>query len=1574
MAQILRTAPQYNRFAKVWPWGEWPERDSPDIGVDIVAERQDGGLAAIQCKDTDHIDKGAIDSFLADSQRRPGGRPYVERIIFTTATSWSTHAETALTDLDPPVQRVGRFDLDTLAIDWDAFLADERAALRRLPPRETRTHQAAAVADVQEGFASHDRGKLIMACGTGKTLTAQRVAEEAAGAGGRVLFAAPSISLVAQALREWQRDAQIPIRAFAVCSDPKVTRAFDGDSAHTYDLPLPATTDPALLTAWAAEEAPARLTVVFSTYQSMPVIRDAQRTGLPAFDLVVCDEAHRTTGYDLPEREVSHFRLVHDGDAIRARKRLYMTATPRLYGEASKRKASAHGVYLASMDDETTYGPEFHRLNFADAVDQRLLSDYRVVILTVREEAVAPELQHALTDMTLSDLAKVQGCLNGLAKLGPVSMEFADDPAPMRRAVAFSNRIEDSKHFVGHVAELQDRDPGGLATRNLKVDVRHVDGKSGVVDRASALAWLGEEMTLAQQCHVLSNARCLTEGIDVPALDAVLFLEPRKSQIDVVQAVGRVMRRAEGKDWGYIILPVVVPAAADPAAALDQNEPYRHVWQVLQALRSHDERFDAWVNRLDLTGKNDGRVRVLDGNGLGQAQRDGKQEKTEPPAKEDGTDEALQTALDLRWEGLREAILGRIVQRCGDRQYWRQWAESVAQIAGTHRSRLDTLIGGADPAVAEQFDAFVTALQDNLNAAVTRDDAVDMLSQHIITKPVFKALFGDEAFAARNPVSQVMDAMLDALSGALEAETAELEAFYASVRRRVEEIDTPEAHQHVAMELYEAFFAKAFPSTAERLGIVYTPPEIVQFILRSVAVLLREHFDAALGDPGVHVLDPFTGTGTFIAQLLHSGLIDGEVLARKYRGELHANEILLLAYYIAAVNIESAYRQALAAAGTLPEPYEPFGGIVLTDTFQSSEAGDRRDTAMFPRNNARIERQLALDIRVIIGNPPWSARQDSHEDDNANQRYPTLDAMIADTYIARSDSKGLKTPLYDSYVRAIRWASDRVQGGDGGIIGFVTNSGFLDGKSFDGFRKTVASEFHAIYVYNLRGNQRTSGQVSQREGGKVFGSGSRAGVAILLLVKRPEAVTEPATIHYHDIGDSLSRDEKLARVGEAALDTVPWQTITPNTQGDWINQRSPAYLALRPVAQIQSEPPVPGALAPLFGLSSRGLNTSRDRWVFNASSAKLRELVEKQVAFYNAQVEAFKRGAAAPVRNSRHFKWDGSAEQRARKGRAAEVVPSRPAVYRPFFRQHFHMDRVLNNSVYLLPRIFPTPETRTPCILVEQGLRVPGRAPAVIALDTVPEGAMASVSGQRCQVLPRYVYNSDSAPSQPPRASASLLAPEPHRRDNITPAALADYRTRYGEGVTPDQIFAYVYGVLHSPEYRERYAADLSKLLPRIPEVTTAEVFHAFASAGQRLLDLHIGYEAAALYSLEEQVLPAAPAGPERYRVTEKGMRWGGTKRDPDRSRIVVNDWITLAGIPPEAHDYVVGPRSALDWLIWNYYIRTDKRSGIVNDVNDWGLERGEPRYIVDLVKRIVTVSVETVAIVEALPELQEPC
>ncbi|MDR1265747.1 MAG: DEAD/DEAH box helicase family protein [Propionibacteriaceae bacterium] len=1281
-------APWAARFSEVFMWADWPGRDGrPDRGIDLVAvDRETGAPVAIQCKfySRDHyLAKPDIDSFLAES----GKHPFTGRLIVSTTDRWNTAAEQAIQDQQIPVQRIGLADLIDSSIDWSQFSFSDPDKLQTKARKTLRPHQDKALAAVRGGFDDHDRGKLIMACGTGKTLTSLRIAEDLVGAGGSVLFLVPSIALLSQSLRQWSIEATVPLRAFAVCSDAKVGKdqGGEGEDISVVDLEIPATTEPARLIAQVTGRAGAgegRMTVVFSTYQSIDVIHQAQQQGLGRFDLIVCDEAHRTTGATLAGADESAFVRVHDNGYIGAAKRLYMTATPRIYDDASKAKAGEADALIASMDDETLYGPQFHRLDFGQAVGLGLLSDYRVLILTVPENAVSRVMQSAFavnSELNLPDAAKIIGCWNGLGKRGRPDQDFPTDPAPMRRAVAFCHNIKTSKVFerefadvAGHYAGLIEEAvstvaaDGSLQTEDLdllETEVHHVDGTMNILQRNAALDWLRSEPP-AGRCRILTNARCLAEGVDVPALDAVIFLNPRKSEVDVVQAVGRVMRQAPGKKYGYIILPIGVPAGESPDIALRNNERYSVIWKVLQALRAHDSRFNAMINQLELNQAPPDQIRVI---GVDVPDHDG----TRPDLTAAVDAQAM---LPLDWAEWRDAIFAKIVDKVGSRRYWEDWAKDVAGIVTAHTARLTDLQATGDWRVRAAFDTFLTALRANLNPSIDAAQAIDMLSQHMITKPVFDALFEDYSFSTHNPVAQVMQGMLEALEGSnLGAETSGLDRFYDSVRVRVQGIDNAAGKQRVLMELYEKFFRLAFKKTSESLGIVYTPVEIVDFILRSVDDLLRQHFGQGISDEGVHILDPFTGTGTFVVRLLESGLIRSEDLARKYANELHANEILLLAYYIAAANIEVTYH---SLAGQADGQYTSFEGIVLADTFQMTEADDTLDNAVFTTNNDRASAQLKLPIRVIVGNPPYSVGQTSGNDDNANLKYITLDSRIEATYAARSSATN-KNSLYDSYIRAIRWASDRI--GDRGVIAFVSNGGYIDGNTADGLRQTLVVEFDAIYVYNLRGNARTAGESRKKEGGGVFASGSRTNIAILILVKKSGAAG--AILRYHDVGDYLSREQKLAIVAESDIGSIPWEAITPNATGDWIDQRDDAFTGYTPVGAAEG--------ASLFGRFGRGLETGRDAWVYNYSSTRLEDATRIMTDAYKASVEA---GVADA--DPRRVSWTRSLRQAFERGRPVAFDQSRITVgsYRPFTRQQVYFDpsRMLNHEPGKMPLFFPT--------------------------------------------------------------------------------------------------------------------------------------------------------------------------------------------------------------------------------------------------------------------------------------------
>ncbi|MDH1274159.1 type ISP restriction/modification enzyme [Stenotrophomonas sp. GD03937] len=1567
----LTTDPLYvSRYSDVWLWTDWPDRGGKaDTGIDLVAkERDTGAMVAIQCKfyaPSYTLQKGDIDSFFTAS----GKAPFASRLIVSTTDKWSKHAEDALDAQQIPCARLRVQDLEDSAVDWSKFsLAKPDQVVLRTKKKPFK-HQQAALKAVAQGFKDHERGKLIMACGTGKTYTSLKVVEQETPSDGLVLFLVPSISLLSQTLKEWTAQATDEIRAFAVCSDTKVGKHSEDIAVH--DLAFPATTDAKRLgQAIAARlKGDKRRTVIFSTYQSIDVISQAQKKhGLGEFDLIVCDEAHRTTGVTLADDEESAFVRVHDPKFLVAKHRLYMTATPRIYADESKSKAEEGGAEIASMDDETKFGPEFHRLGFGEAVSQGLLADYKVMVLAVDEKSVSKTFQSQLADenheLNLDDAVKIVGCWNGLSKrLATTDGDntAALDPHPMKRAVAFARDIKASKHLANLFPQVVDQYIDGHDDEALlRCEVEHVDGTYNVLLRNQKLDWLKEETGDAGNlCRILSNARCLSEGVDVPALDAVLFLNPRDSVVDVVQSVGRVMRRAEGKKYGYIILPIGVPADLTPEEALKDNKRYKVVWQVLQALRAHDDRFNALVNKIELNKTKDDQLQII---GVGGGPGEGGEGK-------DGKGQAGQQIgfAFPHLEEWRNAIYAKIVQKVGDRKYLEQWAKDVALIAERHTARIQALLTDPDSKASKAFDKFLKGLHQNINPSISKDDAIEMLSQHLITKPVFESLFEGYKFAENNPVSVSMDKILRVLDGqALEKETESLSKFYASVRQRVEGVDNAEGKQKIIVELYEKFFKSAFPKMVDRLGIVYTPVPAVDFIIRSADEVLRAEFGQGLADEGVHILDPFTGTGTFMVRLLQSGLIPPEAAKRKFQGELHANEIVLLAYYIAAINIEEAYH------GLTGGDYTPFDGIVLTDTFQMTEKADGSlDEEMFPQNNKRAKHQATKDIRVIIGNPPYSAQQDSENSNTKNLDYPALDKRIGETYAARSNAKLLKN-LYDSYVRAIRWSSDRIK--DRGIVCFISNGSFIEANNLDGLRKALAAEFSSVHVFNLRGNQRTSGEQSRKEGGKFFDSGSRNTVAITLLVRNPE---RPSTgvIHYHEVADYLTRNEKLDLVRDAgSMAGLSWRTITPNEQGDWTSVRDPAFAKFMPLG-VKDDP----TAIKLFNAYSLGVVSSRDSWVYNFSSKRLASNMERMISFYNEQREVYARALKKAAKDSVDGKapevesvvsndatkisWSRALKADVKRQKPFTFDASSVVVcqYRPFTKQAMYFNRRFNEMVYQQHKLFPTDAFKNVAISATgSGANKPFSA---LIADRVIDYEMIS----KGQCFPLYYYEeSEQADLYNTDAPPGWV-----RRDAITDDALAAFQKAYGDKkIGKEDLFYYVYGILHSPEYKQRFEADLKKMIPRVP---FAGDFWAFSRAGRDLAQWHLNYETVEPYPLGQA--GELPLGDDAQTKVVK-MAWVKNRVDgklvEDKTSLKFNAKTVLTGIPAEAHEYVVNGKPAIEWLIERYQVSTDKSSNITNDPNDWAAEHGDPAYIINLVKRIVRVSVETMKIVKGLPALNE--
>ncbi|MFT5117863.1 MAG: putative helicase, partial [Kiritimatiellia bacterium] len=1213
-------------YSDVWMFNDWANQhpefniSAKDTGIDLVAlTRGSNEYHAIQCKcyaEDYRLQKKDIDSFFTAS----GQKPFAHRVIVTTTNHWSDNAEAALFNQQPAVTKIDLHDLENSQINWEHYSPEQNQPNQEpvlRPKYEPRDHQKTAINAVKAGLANADRGKLIMACGTGKTFTSLKIAEQMAGKGKRVLFLVPSLSLLSQTLTEWTHQSKTPLHSFAVCSDSDVgkKRKKDDDVVQTFahELRYPATTKADKLAAEVSKRHDnAHMSVVYSTYHSIEVISKAQHQhGLADFDLIICDEAHRTTGSKFTDESESNFVKVHDADFLKTRKRLYMTATPRIFGDSAKIKEEQGEVALFSMDDEQHYGKILHTINFSEAVSRGLLCDYKVIVLTVDAKHISSRLQSLLADennsLKVDDAAKIIGCWKALNKQG-VQNDVGADTSPMQRAVAFCQVIEpsgakakthkvSSKQISGMFQEVveayqaQETEAEKASHVGLICQASHVDGSMNASAKEQKINWLKAD-TPENTCRILSNVRCLSEGVDVPALDAVLFLTPRNSQVDVVQSVGRVMRKTAGKERGYVILPVVIPTDVEPHIALNDNKTYKVVWEVLQALRSHDDRFDATINKLDLIGKDNSKMEVIAitddvqkrDNSSNKAKNKGSNAKGQYAIGEAEASYQVQEQASLQFEvgEIERALYAKIVKKCGKPNYWETWANDIAKIASTHITRIRTIVSNPDNTKeVAAFTGFADELRDDLNDSITDEEVIEMLAQHLITKPVFDALFEDYSFANNNPVSQAMQQVLDILQEhRLDKEADTLEKFYDSVKMRADGINNAEGKQKIVVELYDKFFRNAFPRMTERLGIVYTPVEVVDFIIHSVNDLLQQEFGQTLGSEGVHILDPFTGTGTFITRLLQSGLISKDQLAHKYKNEIHCNEIVLLAYYIAAINIESVYHAIINDGVEVGEhAYEPFEGICLTDTFQLYEKDDLISDRLAD-NSDRRNRQKALDIRVIMGNPPYSAGQTNANDNNANVGYTGLDNRIRDTYALHSTATNVNG-LYDSYIRAFRWASDRLCKNSSnhnidfeksecaqkcqcnGVIGFVTNASFLEVNTADGLRKCLSEEFSSIYVFHLRGNQRTSGELSRKEGGKIFGSGSRAPIAVTLLIKNANA-DETGQIYWHDIGDYLSQQEKLDVVDDfGSLKTISdlqlWNLIKPDEHNDWIGQRDESF-------------------------------------------------------------------------------------------------------------------------------------------------------------------------------------------------------------------------------------------------------------------------------------------------------------------------------------------------------------------------------------------------------------------------------
>ncbi len=1332
------------RFKHVWRWMEWPDREAlgygADVGIDLVAKQTPeagGGLCAIQTKAhiEGRISKAEVDSFISASS----GSAFSARLLVLTSPM-TAQARTMVEQASPRCEVLHRSDLESWPINWDECL-DDPTELRFTPqPRHTpKPFQVEAIATVLDGLAAGDRGRLVLPCGTGKSVVSLWIAEQQAGVGGRVLYLVPSIALMNQTMREWarQRNPDIAHRYIGVCSDTRAGHA--AEDAPLAELAMPVTTDPQRIAAQLAMSDSDAMTVVFCTYQSLSLIADAQAgdgtdTQVPPFDLVLCDEAHRTTGIEdtktpkkgkADSRTITPYSFIHNPERVRAHKRLYMTATPRVYTEAARRRADEHerDFDVFSMDDPNIYGPELYRMSFGDAVEGGHLTDYKVLVIAVAENPVLDAYDSIVIDddrpFSIHEAVRFAGCWDGLADPTTTTAEgrvtgAVNPQDAAQRVIAFTNRIRNSQLVERYwnpvveavAAAVHGRTAAGDRAELLGCDVRHVDGSKNALERADTIAWL-RQGDPDGACRIVTNARCLTEGIDVPALDAVIFLEPKQSQIDVIQAVGRVMRRAEHKDVGYVILPVVVPSGA---SLLDDQvlsgSDFKAVWKVLKALRSHDERLDVAINTADLTGRLP--ISILPS---GVCRTCGRAD-AECECEQDGGDiDGKVTQQRLPFE---HAIASRLVAACGDRQYWDRWGREVARITGTITEHVRTAVG-ANPDLAAKFERFGDQMEATIGGSLPSGDLAVLVAQHVVTMPVFDALFAGSGFADRNPISAALNELLDEFKAAdirLRDETVALDRFYDSVRNRLSGAADSDARLKIMLEVYESFFKEAMPAEITRLGIVYTPVELVDFMLRSVDAVLRQEFGRGLTSKDVHILDPFTGTGTFINRLLTQKNSDGEPLIadedleRKFVNthnplvpggsvqEIHANEIVLLAYYLAAIKIEEGYRDRTGN-------YEPFSGIVLTDTF-SHDPASLPGTGTIGYNSARARQQNELPIQVIIGNPPWSAGQKSSGDDSPRPSYPEIEQRVRDTYGSwhrRVTGRGAGPSSGNLYVEAFRWACDRLDAQDddkqrGGIVAFVHPNSLSNAPSLAGMRAALREEFTDVYVVNLLGDAMKSGDEYRREGDKVFGQGSRNGVQLTVLVRNPEKnLAESASLHYIAVPEYSRRDAKLAWLAELAdVTSGHFDEVPVNDAHDWVNLTDDSFAALLPVCEVG---PRASRGNTIIDDHARGLATSCDAYVYAFSRDALIAKVTRLVGAYEQARQDVEQGLSpedATINDDLSMiKWTHTLKNSIKKGLTIEFDESRirEVLYRPFTKIWLYEDHRILSQARATSDLFP---------------------------------------------------------------------------------------------------------------------------------------------------------------------------------------------------------------------------------------------------------------------------------------------
>ena len=1744
--QWLMTEPTYkDNYLKVLTYSAWVDEfggqfgftNHNDIGIDLVAQNADNTntFTAIQCKfysEDNTITKEEMNSFFTASENTC----FTTRILVSSNQKLSENFKETCKTSSKDIIWIKYSDLENSTVDWEYFL--HKNSMRQFKKRELFDFQKNAVSEVVSKFQNDNitRGKLIMACGTGKTFTSLKIAEQLAP-NGIVLFLVPSLALLSQTLRDWKQQNE-NILAFAVCSDESIginknkdTNGENENFMDISDLAYPATTNAKNLAEQyykyfkkntlnlvendlsnenSQQNSNPKMTVIFATYQSSVIIGEAQQKyGFPDIDLMICDEAHRTaTGKFKSDKNngETNFSYVHKDKNIKADKRLYMTATPKIYGKNAKKQQNEGDVVLYSMDDEKIYGQTLYTINFDEAIQLGRLVDFKVIILTLPEREILDLRESYLKkiyeknqnisfdfDIHLDYFGKIVGCYKALQKYG-LENDLKDDFQAMKRAIGFAQVIDyeheknnvssnisnenfkskkskktklASKFFADYfssiveayktneIVKLQAENKffHEISLKNFGLDLdcetKHIDGSMSAVEKNQILDWLRAEPA-ENHCKILFNVRCLSEGIDVPSLDAVIFLSPRKSEVEIVQTVGRVMRvdKEKKKKRGYVIIPILLPEQAVAKDFLDNSEEFGTVWKILCAMRSIDPNFSlsADIEKGNLDSR---RIEVIstvseikkysnNADSLKNSNQNSNQNsndenyaldevsqknKAEQLKKEQQQIQEQLQFMYLDNHALTRLIKARIVKRVGNRRTWEDWAEEVGGLCDKQIANIKRIINNNSDVKKQIFDKFVQEINNTLNGNLSDDGVCELLAQHLVMQPIMEELFTVRKnvskdltnaktaelfdsnnsknnsqnnsqnnsknnsqnlvenviynYAEQNPIAKAMNNIFYQLDAdSLQTLKNNLSRFRGDLHRKIQytkhndyNVISAAQKQNIIRQLFDKFFKIAFPKQQEKLGIVYTPLEIVDFINHSVNDLLQQEFNQQISDQNVHILDPFTGTGSFLTRLMQNDIIiPKDKLEYKFKNDLHANEIMPLSYYVAGINFETVFHEILPDA-----TYEPNQILTWTDTFandkfilqqqqQQSKQITLFDNVDLQENNLHLQRQNDSDIRIIIGNPPYSVGQKSQNDNNQNDKYKILDKRLQDTYL-KHGKKGNKNSLYDSYIRAFRWATDRIE--NNGIIGFVCNAGWLDSSAADGMRYCLEREFAKIYIYHLKGDQRTSGETSLKQGGKIFGSGSRAPICIVFLIKKKD-FHEKAKIFYSEVKDYLSREAKLQLIKQQqTILNLELNEITPNENNDWLNQRDDSFNKfIRCDGKKADENEIY-----IFKNFSLGVTTARDNLAYNSKKSIIEYNMNNIVIGYNEALELYNNGeslekASQAVNNL--VSWSSILLNRLKAKKQIEFTKEKivNSIYRPFIKQFLYYDKNggLTHTPGFFNEFFPRENSKNLCICVSG---IGNSDFSCVITNQIPDYQLMF----NCQCFPLYLYAEKTILN-------STITFE--KIDAITDEALKHFQEPFVETINKIDIFYYIYGLLHSKEYRTKYANNLMKQLPRIPRMKTFDVFNKFKSAGKDLAHLHLHFddfnnETIANYEKSLTIHKDA----ENYEVSKieyakfdksEGKKGNAAK---NKSKIIYNNNITIENIPAAVQEYIVNKKSALDWIVERCCVKQDKDSQIVNNFNDYCKEIGNPKYIYQLIINVIYISLESVKIINNLPSLE---